>query len=140
MSLQNSCLFRFKRLFLIKINIDFARFLSISCMLVLKLPLEAECTLKVGKTDCLGPLYLALHQLVLYQDSGMECPTQRSDLTLPFTHSLSIYVSVPTMCEVSCCRLDFRKTSLYLVLVIVPLVFSRANLMPIYASKWNVPL
>lgn len=47
----------------------------------------------------------------------MAPPTQRSDLCFPFAHSLSPCVSVSTMCEVPCCRLDFRRTSLYLVSV-----------------------
>lgn len=103
-----------------------------------KTPLRAECILKVGKPAYLGPLYYALHQLGLYQDSVMPPPTQRSDLSFPFTHSLSICVSVPTMCQVPCCRLE--KTNLHLVLVIVPLIPFRANLMHIYANSWNVPL
>lgn len=83
-----------------------------------KTPLKAECILKVGEPAYLGPLYSALHQLGLYQDSEMASPTRRSDRSFHFTHSLSIYVSVPTVWEVPCCRLDFRKTSLHLVLVI----------------------
>lgn len=83
---------------------------------------KAKYVLKVGKPPYLGPLHPALYQLSLYQDSGLVPPTQRSDLSFPFTHSLSTYVSVPTMCQVPCCRLDFTKTSLYLVSVIVPLI------------------
>lgn len=105
-----------------------------------KTPLKAQCILKVGKPAYLGPLYSALHQLGLNQDSEMAPPTQRSDLSFPFTHSLSIYVSMPTMCQVPCCRLDLRNISLHLVLVIVPLIPFRANLMHIYANNWNDPL
>lgn len=81
-----------------------------------KTPLKAEYILKVGKPAYLGPLSPALHHLDLYQDSGMS-PTQRSDLSFSFTHSFSTCVSVSTMCQVPCCRLDFRKNSLHLMSV-----------------------